>query len=142
MKHAAMFTCTLAVLMQATLGQAAIELRNVTKQTQDDQWFKFSISMKPHPNGSGASFVKFQIPAEQMQQHRVDSASVYFTEGKDLTFHAPLSLTTNKDSSVSADVTLSKPLLGKAWIGIHVYRNRGSGSGTAFSIDLSSYVDE
>ena len=114
MKHFVFFACTLAVVLQATVTQAAIELRNITKQTQADQWFKFSISMKPHPNGSGTTFVTFQIPAEQVKQHRIDSASVYFTEGKEVTFHAPLSLTTTKEGSLSAGVTLAKPLLEKA----------------------------
>ena len=141
MKHAILFTCTLALVLQATVVQAAIELRTVTKQTQADQWLEFSISMKPHPNGSGATLVAFTIPGEQTKQHKIHDASVFFKEGKEVPFHAPLWLKTNEDGSVSADVTLAKPLLVKAWIGVHVYRNRGSGSGTQFSIDLGSYAE-
>ncbi len=143
MKYAlTMLVCMVGLALQATAAQAAIELRTVTKQTQADQWLKFSISMKPHPNGSGATLVRFQIPAAQAKQHKIHGASVFFKKGKEIPFYAPLSMTTNKDGSLSAEVSLAKPLLEKAWLGVHAYRNRGDGSGTSFSIDLSNYVDE
>ena len=141
MNYGILLTFTLLIL-QVSDANAAIELRTVTRQTQAVQWLKFSISMKPHPNGSGATLVMFKIPADQAKRHDIHGASVYFKEGKVITFHAPLSLSAKKDGSLSAEVTVAKPLLESAWLGVHVYRKGSDGSGTAFNIDLRSYINK
>ena len=132
------------LLLTALSASAAIELVTVTKATQKDCKLSFTVDSQPHPNGSGAKQVTLVIPAKQVEAlHWTPNTTYTFMirDGKDVPLSVPLALTKQRDGSLRAQITVSEETGKKAWVVLHVWLNP-VGSGTAFSIDLGSYLTD
>jgi hypothetical protein len=129
-------------LLAAGASRAAIELVTVTKATQKDCRLSFRVAVRPHPNGSGAKVVALTIPAKQVEALHVTPSTSYtfqVREGKDVPLNVPLALAKQRDGSLRTEITVSEAYGRKAWVVLHVWLSE-AGSGTAFSIDLGSYL--
>lgn len=132
------------LLLSGTTAMAAIELVTVTKATQKDCKLSFTIDIQPHPNGSGAKQVTLVIPAKQVEAlHVADNSSYGFfiRDGNKTPLSVPLALTKQRDGSLKTQITVADEVGMKAWFYLHVWLSP-DGSGTAFSVDLGSYLAE
>lgn len=139
------FTSAAAIglfLVSANAAMAAIALETVTKATQKDCKLLFDVHVRPAPNGSGAHQITLVIPAKQVQALHVTPNTSYtfqIRDGNKFPLNVPLALAKQPDGSLQAQMTLSEEMGRKSWAVLHVWLH-AEGSGTAFSIDLGSYL--
>jgi hypothetical protein len=131
-------------LLTANSTWAAIELVTVTKATQKDCKLTFTVDIQPAPNGPADKRVTLVIPAKQVQALYMTPNTSYtfqIRDGSKFSLNVPLALAKQRDGSLQAQITVSEEMGKKAWVGLHVWLGP-AGSGTAFSIDLGSYLSE
>lgn len=128
-------------LLTASPAAAAIARVTVTRATQATCKLSFDVVVQPSPNGSG-KLVTLVIPAKQaaaLHPSPNESFTFQIRDGNDIPINVPLALTKQPDGSLRAQINVSDEMGRKAWAVLHVWLHP-DGSGTAFSIDLGSYL--